>query len=156
MKIFFTTLALFFVLSSIVFAQRRMAPEEREHMQISSALRQTELMAESLNLTDNQIDTIFEINLKYAILRTQITDEVHSSERTTLRNLLDELDEKRDAEILPLLNASQIELFLEQRNEAQLRREQMRQAVEERRRTGDLQRDTTAGRSLIVPIFTEQ
>ena len=156
MKVFFTTLALFFVLSSIVFAQRRMAPEEREHMQISSALRQTELMAEFLNLTDNQIDTAFEINLKYAILRTQITDEVHSSERATLRNLLDELDEKRDAEILPLLNASQIELFLEQRNEAQLRRDQMRQAVEERRRTGDLQRDTTAGRSLIVPIFTEQ
>jgi len=47
-----------------------------------------------------------------------------------------------------------MERFLEQQREAQARREQMRQAVEERRRTGDLQRDT-ADRSLIVPIFTE-
>ncbi|MCL2413844.1 MAG: hypothetical protein FWC94_01135 [Bacteroidales bacterium] len=154
MKTIFTTLVLFFVLNSIAFAQRQMAPEEREHMQISSALRQTELMAEFLDLTDEQIDTIFEINLKYAILRTQIMDDARNSDRTVLRNLLDELDEKREAEILPLLNANQTELFLEQKSEAQLRRDQMRQAVEERRRTGDLQRDT-ASRSLIVPIFRE-
>jgi hypothetical protein len=81
-------------------------------------------------------------------------DDARSEGRTDLREILEALDQQRDAEILSVLESGQAERFLQQQSEAQMRRDQMRQAVEERRRTGDLQRDT-ADRSLIVPVFTE-
>ncbi|MCL2413615.1 MAG: hypothetical protein FWC98_05720 [Bacteroidales bacterium] len=154
MRTFLTTLILIFALNSVGFSQRQVTPEEREQTQISSAQRQTDLIAEFLDLTDEQADTIFQINLKFALLRMQLIDETRGGDRAGLRERLDELNEQREVEIMPLLNPEQAELFLENKREAEQRREQMRRAVEERRRTGDLQTDT-AHRSLIVPIFTE-
>ena len=150
--------SLVFVLISDGFAQQRPArqitAEEREYAQIVSATRQTELLADFLELNEAQADTIFEIYLRFGGLRFQAMDEARTEGRTDLRTTLETLDEQRDAEILLVLEPGQAERFLQQQTEAQVRREQMRQAVEDRRRTGDLQRDT-ADRSLIVPIFTE-
>jgi len=158
MKTFLTVIILSFVLISDSFAQQRtsrqMTEEEREYAQFTSALRQTEQMADFLDLSDPQIEAIFEIYHRFATLRFQAMEEARTANRTDLRATLDALDEQRDAEILPILDPNQTALFLEHKNEAQARREQMRQAVEDRRRTRDLQRDT-ADRSLIVPIFTE-
>jgi len=158
MKTFLTVIILSFVLISDGFAQQRparqMTTEEREYAQIVSATRQTELLADFLELNDVQVDTIFEIYLRFGGLRFQAMDEAHTEGRTDLRETLEALDQQRDAEILSLLDPSQTERFLQQQSEAQMRREQMRQAVEDRRRTRDLQRDT-ADRSLIVPIFIE-
>ena len=156
MKTFLTVIVLSFVLISDGFAQQRpsrqMTAEEREYAQIVAATRQTELLSDFLELNERQIDTIFEIYLRFGGLRFQAMDEARTANRADLRDILDALDEQRDAEILSVLEPSQTERFLQQQSEAQMRREQMRQAVEDRRRTGDLQRDT-ADRSLIVPIF---
>jgi len=150
--------SLIFALFAMSFAQQRAArqitAEEREYAQIVSATRQTELLADFLELNEVQVDTIFEIYLRFGGLRFQAMDDARTEGRTDLRETLEALDQQRDAEILSVLEPGQTERFLQQQSEAQMRREQMRQAVEERRRTGDLQRDT-AGRSLIVPIFTE-
>jgi len=158
MKTFFAIIILSFVLISDSFAQQRPArqitAEEREYAQIVAATRQTELLADFLELNETQIDTIFEIYFRFGALRFQAMDDARTESRTDLRTTLETLDEQRDAEILLVLEPGQAERFLQQQTEAQVRREQMRQAVEDRRRTGDLQRDT-ADRSLIVPIFTE-
>jgi len=150
--------SLIFALFAMSFAQQRparqMTAEEREYAQIVAATRQTELMADFLALNEAQIEGVFEIYLKFAELRFQAMDDARSEGRTDLREILEVLDQQRDAEILTVLEPSQTERFLQQQTEAQMRREQMRQAVEDRRRTGDLQRDT-ADRSLIVPIFIE-
>jgi len=150
--------SLIFALFAMSFAQQRAArqitAEEREYAQIVSATRQTELLADFLELNETQVDTIFEIYLRFGGLRFQAMDDARTEGRTDLRETLEALDQQRDAEILSVLEPGQTERFLQQQTEAQMRRAQMRQAVEERRRTGDLQRDT-ADRSLIVPIFTE-
>jgi hypothetical protein len=113
--------------------RNRQTPEEREQMLINSANRQTERMTELLSLDEAQQETVSEIYLRYAVLRTQVTQAARTEERTDLRELLSELDEKRDAEILPILNETQSKRFLNQKNEERERREQMRQRVEERR-----------------------
>jgi hypothetical protein len=113
--------------------RNRQTPEEREQMLINSANRQTERLSEELNLDEEQEKTINDIFLRYAVLRTQISQAARAEERTDLRELLSELDEKRDAEILPILTESQMELFIKHKAEEQERREQMRQRVEERR-----------------------
>jgi hypothetical protein len=158
MKTFFATIILSFVLISDSFAQQRPArqitAEEREYAQIVAATRQTELLADFLELNETQIDVVFEIYFRFGALRFQAMDDARTESRTDLRTTLETLDEQRDAEILSVLEPGQTERFLQQQSEAQMRREQMRQAVEDRRRTGDLQRDT-ADRSLIVPVFTE-
>jgi len=152
----FILATLIFALFAMSFAQQRpsrqMTAEEREYAQIVAATRQTELLSDFLELNERQIDTIFEIYLRFGGLRFQAMDEARTESRTDLRTTLETLDEQRDAEILSVLEPGQTERFLQQQTEAQMRREQMRQAVEDRRRTGDLQRDT-ADRSLIVPTF---
>jgi hypothetical protein len=140
MKTFITFATLIFALNYASFSQQatpqnlrhRLTPEEREQMQANSAQRQTEQMKEFLNLNEDQEKAILEINLKYAYLRTQVTQAARA-EGGDIRALLNELDEKREAEILPILNEDQTKLFLEQRVEQQQRRDQMRQRMEERR-----------------------
>jgi len=141
------TIALILALNNVSFAQQgsrnsrqQMTPEQREEMLTVSAQRQTERMTEFLELNEEQQEAIHAINLKYAVLRVQITEAARTQEGMDIRTLLNELDERRDDEILPILNENQIDRFLEQKKEAQERREEMRQRVEERRRTGNLER----------------
>ena len=149
MKTILTIAILIFALSNISFAQQtpprsqrqQMTPEQREEMLTASAQRQTDRMTEFLELDQEQQEAVHAINLKYAILRVQITEAARSEEGMHLPTLLNELDERRADEILPILNDSQIERFLEQRKEAQQQREQMRERVDERRRTRNLERE---------------
>jgi ABC-type lipoprotein release transport system permease subunit len=135
-----TTIALIFALSYASFAQQsteqrrqRMNPEQREQMQVSSAQRQTEQMKALLNLDEEQESAIHKINLKYTILRTQVSEATRTEEGTNVRGFLSELEEKRESEILPILNENQIEIFFTQKKEQQERREQMRERVDQRR-----------------------
>jgi hypothetical protein len=118
----------------------RQTPEEREQMLMNSAQRQTERLKELLNLSEEQENAVSEINYRYAILRIQVSQVARTEERADLRELLSELDEKRDAEILPVLNEKQAELFIQSKNDQQERREQMRHRVEERRLQRELEK----------------
>ena len=137
--------ALILALSYASFAQQgpprgqrqALTPEQMEQMQIAQAQRQTEQMKTNLKLDEEQERTIGAINLKYVILRTQISEAARADQSLNLRELLNELDERRLDEILPILNEDQIEAFLKQRVEEIERREQR---FEERRQRGGEQR----------------
>jgi hypothetical protein len=139
MKTKLTIVALLVALSFNSFAQQlresrqRMDPAEREQMLIASANRQTEQMKELLSLDEEQEEAVNRINLRYAVLRTQVTEAARAQEGANLRELLAELEAKREAEILPVLNENQMEIFINHRKEQQERRDQMRQRVDERR-----------------------
>ena len=142
-----TAIALILALSYVSFAQesenreqrsqresrQRMTPERREQMTNASAQRQTEQLKVQLNLDEEQEKTIEAINLKYAVLRTQVSEAARVEQNANARELLNELDGKREAEILPILNENQIEVFFKNKTEQQERRQQMRERVEESR-----------------------
>ncbi|MCL2028298.1 MAG: hypothetical protein FWG79_07410 [Bacteroidales bacterium] len=142
-----TAIALILALSYVSFAQesenreqrsqresrQRMTPERREQMTNTSAQRQTEQLKVQLNLDEEQEKTIEAINLKYAVLRTQVSEAARVEQNANARELLNELDGKREAEILPILNENQIEVFFKNKTEQQERRQQMRERVEESR-----------------------
>jgi hypothetical protein len=113
--------------------RQRMNPEDHEQMLINSAQRQTERLKELLTLDEEQEKTINEIHLRYAVLRVQVSEATRAEGRSDLRELLSELDEKKDAEILPVLDENQIVIFLQQKKEQEERREQMRGRMDERR-----------------------
>ena len=139
MKTKITTIILIFALGYSSFAQQQaprggMRQQLTPEQQVQMAQRQTERMKESLKLDEEQEKEVRTINLKYAVLRAQIAEAARAEEGIDLRALLTELEEKREGEILPILNAEQIEIFITQKNEQQERQQQMRQRGEERRR----------------------
>ena len=156
MKTFFTITFLVFALSKISFAQQatpenprqQMSPQERDEMQIASAQHQTDRMAEFLELNEEQTEAVHVINLKYTRLRIRVMEAARAENEASLRALLSELDELRESEILLILNEEQTERYLEQKKEAEERRNEMRQRIQEGRRP---QRSETP----VIPVTTE-
>ena len=146
MKTILTTAILIFALSFYCSAQQtvvvqgggqrhQMTPEEQAQMLATAAQRQTAQMKERLNLDEEQEKAIGEINLKYARLRNGIIELARTQEGVDLVVLMQELEEKRDNEILPFLNNDQIDTYTAFRKEQQVRVQQMQQ------RRDDVQRE---------------
>ncbi|MDR1951028.1 MAG: hypothetical protein LBP96_02215 [Bacteroidales bacterium] len=136
MKTILTTATLVFALSfncsaqqqQVMFRQgQQMTPEERTQLQVTMAQRQTQQMKERLKLDAEQEKAIGEINLKYAVLRVQVTDLAQSQEGADIPALMTELEAKQENDILPFLNENQIEPYYELKKEQQERRQQMMQ-----------------------------
>jgi hypothetical protein len=135
MKTIFTTAILLFALSYCSSAQQttqrnlryELSPEERAQMQVTMAQRQTQQMKERLKLDEEQEKAISEINLRYGVLRMQITDLAQTEPELDVPALMTELEEKQENEILPFLNEDQIEPYYALKKEQQERRLQMQQ-----------------------------
>ncbi|MDR0437148.1 MAG: hypothetical protein LBH22_02460 [Bacteroidales bacterium] len=115
-------------------------PEERMQMQVRMTQQQTREMATRLGLDKEQEQAIGEINLKYTLLRIQIMELAQTEEVLDIRALMDELEEKREKEILPFLEEHQMEVYYVVKEEQQKRRQQMQQQRGEQRQRGDGQR----------------
>jgi predicted nucleic acid-binding OB-fold protein len=135
MKTILTTAILLFALSygsSAQQAQQRnlrqeLTPEELAQMQVNMAQRQTQQMKERLKLDEEQEKAINEINLRYAVLRAQITELARTEQDLDIPALMTELEQKQENEILPFLNEDQMEPYYALKKEQQERRQQMQQ-----------------------------
>ena len=115
-------------------------PEERMQMQIMMTQQQTREMVTRLNLDEEQEHAIGEINLKYILLRIQIMELAQTEEGLDIRALMNELEDKREKEVLPFLEEHQIEQYYVLKEEQQKRRQQMQQRGGGQREGGSGQR----------------
>ncbi len=137
MKTVLTLLAFTVALNFNGFAQQSgtAEPQKRtpEEIQTMVAKRQTEQLVKQLNLDAKQEKSVGEVNHKYAVLRAKVIESSKQEKNVNVRSEMLELNEKRENEILKLLNAEQTATYNTAREERERRREQLREEAEKRR-----------------------
>lgn len=84
--------------------RRQWSPEDM-------AERQTEMMNENLDLSEDQLISVKTINLKYAKEFQNSRDEIRG-DREKMRTLRDQLKEKKNAELKEVLNSEQFDKYV--------------------------------------------
>jgi Spy/CpxP family protein refolding chaperone len=75
------------------------------------AKRQTEMMSKSLDLTEEQKESVFAINLKYAEeMKKSMAD--NKGDREKMRTLRNQLNEKKNADLKETLSSEQFEKYI--------------------------------------------
>lgn len=97
--------------------------QKRQKLSVEEmAERQTQMMDENLNLSEDQYNTILTINLKYA-KEFQNSRDNFKGDREKMRSLRGDLNEKKNAELREVLNADQFDNHIKLEEE---RAEEMR------------------------------
>jgi len=98
------------LLSQSVFGQRgELSPNDR-------AQRQTAMMQEALNLTEEQLPKVEEINLKYAQKGADLREE-HQGSRETMMTAFREVRKQQEEELSVVLTEEQMALLKEKQEE---------------------------------------
>jgi hypothetical protein len=84
----------------------QMTPEER-------AKHETDWMKTELALTENQIQTVDSINLKYAKKRDEMRKQSDASDFRAIRPKMEELRNQKNEELKSVLSDKQMEKYLE-------------------------------------------
>lgn len=98
-KILIIVLALLSVCTLTTWAQQEYRPCRTPE---EEALKQTQMLQRELDLTEQQVDTVYQIHLKYALLRQESNTRAEALERMN----------KMTAELLAVMTRQQQELFL--------------------------------------------
>jgi hypothetical protein len=135
MKTIFTLFVLTVALNFNSFSQQTdtvQTQKSPEQMQAMVANRQTNVLKQRLKLDEEQMKAVNAINVKYAGLRTEATKAARGNKDADIRTEMLALNEKRESEIMLLLNEEQTQAFATMKQQQQERREKAEQRAKER------------------------
>lgn len=125
-----TTFNTTIVMLTMLLGSLSVSGQDRQRQDLTTeekAEMQTNMMADKLSLTEDQKTLVYEINFKYAAEMETIMQEGRT--RETMRKLRD-MSGRKDEELKSVLDEGQYSQYL-------TLKEEMRQKMKERRKSGD-------------------